>query len=137
MYSDYAYYTSNIPDTVAAALHNRSNFYNIHVQAALDNKTIVEVDVDQALIRTFSVLIRLGYLYPPEDQIYRNLSRVNINTPEAQQLVLRTAQESIVLLKNVDKSLPLNLDQWASKTIALIGPSVNATELMQSNSYHH
>jgi hypothetical protein len=35
----------------------------------------------------------------------------------------------------LNKNLPLNLDQLANKTIALIGPSLNATVLMQS-SYH-
>ena len=95
----------------------------------------MEADVDQALLRTFSVLVRLGYFDPPEEQIYRNLTRVNINTMEAQQLALLSAQESIVSLKNVGKSLPLNLDQLTNKTIALIGPSFNATVLMQAN-YH-
>jgi beta-D-xylosidase 4 len=133
-------YTSNIPDTVAAALHagvdlDCGNFYNTSIPIALDNKTIVEADVDLALSRTFTVLIRLGYFDPPELQIYRNLSRVDINTTAAQQLDLLSAQESIVLLKNIDKSLPLNLDQLAGKTIALMGPAFNATELMQSN-YH-
>jgi len=133
-------YTSNIPDTVAAALHagvdlDCGNFYNTSIPIALDNKTIVEADVDQALSRALTVLIRLGYFDPPEIQIYRNLSRVNINTTEAQQLALLSAQESMVLLKNIDKSLPLNLDQLANKTIALMGPAFNATELMQSN-YH-
>jgi beta-D-xylosidase 4 len=101
----------------------------------LDNGTIVQADVDQALTRTFTVLLRLGYFDPPEEQIYRTLTRVNINTPEAQQLALLSAQESIVLLKNVNKSLPLNSDQLVHKIIALIGPSANATVLMQSN-YH-
>jgi beta-D-xylosidase 4 len=133
-------YTSNIPDTVAAALHagvdlDCGNFYNTSIPIALDNKTIVEADVDQALSRTLTILVRLGYFDPPEIQIYRNLSRVNINTTEAQQLALLSAQKSMVLLKNIDKSLPLNLNQLTNKTIALIGPAFNVTEPMQSN-YH-
>ena len=133
------HYTSNDPDTVAAALHagldlDCGNYYSAQIPLAL-NKTIVQTDVDQASIRTFSVLIRLGYFDPPEQQIYRSLNRTNINTPEAQQLALLSAQQSIVLLKNSNKILPLNLDQLTNKTIALIGPSINATELMQS-SYH-
>ena len=132
-------YTSNDPDTVAAALHagldlDCGNYYSVQIPIAF-NKTIVQADIDQASIRTFSVLIRLGYFDPPEQQVYRNLSRVNINTPAAQQLALLSAQQSIVLLKNMNKNLPLNLDQLTNKTIALIGPSINATELMQS-SYH-
>jgi beta-D-xylosidase 4 len=134
------HYTSNNPDTVAAALHagldlDCGNYYSANIPIALNNKTIVQADIDQASLRTFSVLIRLGYFDPPEQQIYRNLSRININTPEAQQLALLSAQQSIVLLKNMNNYLPLNIDQLTNKTIALIGPSINATVLMQS-SYH-
>ena len=134
------HYTSNDADTVAAALHagldlDCGNYYRAMIPVALDKQTIVSADIDQASIRTFSILIRLGYFDPPDQQIYRNLSRININTPEAQQLALLSAQQSIVLLKNIYEDLPLNLDRLANKTIALIGPSINATELMQS-SYH-
>jgi beta-glucosidase-like glycosyl hydrolase len=134
------HYTSTAPDTVAAALHagtdlNCGNFYSNHTQEALNNGTIVESDIDQALQRTFDVLIRLGWFDPPEQQPYRQLNQNDTNTTEAQQLALKSAQESIVLLKNVNKALPLNMDQLTSKTIALIGPTANATSLMQGN-YH-
>jgi beta-glucosidase-like glycosyl hydrolase len=54
---------------------------------------------------------------------------------EAQQLALESAQESIVLLKNINKALPLHIDQLKNKTIAVIGPTANATILMQGNYY--
>ena len=131
-------YTSNAADTVAVALHagmdiNCGSFYVNHTQEALDNGTIVESDIDQALQRAFNVVIRLGLFDPPEQQPYRQLNQSNINTTEAQQLALHSAQESIVLLKNVNKALPLNIDQLTNKTIALIGPTANATTLMQGN----
>jgi beta-D-xylosidase 4 len=130
-------YTSTTADTVAAALHagvdlDCGTFFNANAQTALDNQTIVQADIDQALIRTFTILVRLGYFDPPEQQIYRNLGQIDINTPQAQQLALLSAQQSIVLLKNINKNLPLNLDQLTNKTIALIGPSINATLVMQS-----
>jgi beta-glucosidase-like glycosyl hydrolase len=134
------HYTSTNSDTIAAALHagidlDCGYFYSANIPIAIDNKTIVPADVDQASLRTFTTLIRLGYFDLPEQQIYRNFSRVNINTPEAQQLALLSAQQSLVLLKNINHSLPLYLSQLTNKTVALIGPSINATELMQS-SYH-
>jgi beta-D-xylosidase 4 len=48
-------------------------------------------------------------------------------------LALLSAQQSIVLLKNTNQALPLNLNQLKNKTIALIGPAINATDLMQSS----
>lgn len=134
------HYTSTVQDTVAAALHagtdlDCGDFYLNHTQQALDNGTIVESDIDQAVQRLFTILVRLGYFDPPEQQPYRHLNVSNINSTEAQQLALESAQESIVLLKNVNKALPLNIDQLKNKTVALIGPTANATVLMQG-SYH-
>ena len=134
------HYTSTVEDTVAVAMHagtdlNCGNFYSKNTQTALDKKTIVEADIDQALERTFNVLVRLGYFDPPEQQPYRKLSKDDVDTIEARQLSLEAAQQSIVLLKNANKALPLNLAQLQNKKIALIGPTANATELMQGN-YH-
>jgi hypothetical protein len=39
----------------------------------------------------------------------------------------------MVLLKNVNNALPLNIDQLKGKKNALIGPTANATLLMQGN----
>ncbi len=133
-------YTSNIPDTVAAALHagtdlDCGNFYSQYTQDALNNKTIVEADDDQALQRTFNVLVRLGWFDPPELQVYRQLTKNDVDNTYARQLSLKSAQESIVLLKNINNSLPLNIAQLSNKKIALIGPTANATILMQGNYY--
>jgi beta-glucosidase-like glycosyl hydrolase len=134
------HYTSTVEDTVAVALHAGTDldcggFYQQHSQSALDNKTIVETDIDQALIRTFDVLVRLGYFDPPEQQPYRQITKLAVDTAEARQSALESAQESIVLLKNLNKALPLNIDQLQNKKIALIGPTANATGLMQGSYY--
>jgi beta-D-xylosidase 4 len=134
------HYTSTVEDTVAVALHAGTDldcggFYGQYTQAALDKKTIVEADVDQALERTFNVLVRLGYFDPPEQQPYRQLSKTDVDTVESRQLTLAAAQQSIVLLKNANKALPLDINQLQNKKIALIGPTANATQLMQGN-YH-
>ncbi len=39
----------------------------------------------------------------------------------------------MVLLKNLNNALPLNINQLTNKRIALIGPTTNATVLMQGN----
>jgi beta-glucosidase-like glycosyl hydrolase len=131
-------YTKTPQETVAVALHAGTDlecgqFYRLHAQEALDNGTIVEADIDLALTRAFTVLVRLGWFDPPEQQPYRQLNKDNVNTTEAQQLALQTAQESIVLLKNLNNALPLNMDGLANKKIALIGPTANATILMQGD----
>ncbi|CAF4894491.1 unnamed protein product [Rotaria sp. Silwood1] len=130
------HYTLTVEDTVAVALHAGTDlecgvFYLFHLHEALHRKKIVETDIDQALMRTFDVLIRLGWFDPPEQQIYRHLNKNNVDTLEARQLSLISAQESIVLLKNMNNTLPLNMDQLMNKKIALIGPTSDATVTMQ------
>ncbi|CAF1005974.1 unnamed protein product [Adineta steineri] len=132
------HYTSTVEDTVAVALHagtdlNCGDFYSKNTQTALDKKTIVEADIDQALQRTFNVLVRLGYFDPPEQQPYRKLSKADVDTEEARKLSLEAAQQSIVLLKNTNKALPFDINGLQNKKIALIGPTANATALMQGN----
>ncbi|CAF3423500.1 unnamed protein product [Rotaria socialis] len=130
------HYTSTVEDTVAVALHAGTDlecgvFYLFHLYDALNSKKIVETDIDQSLMRTLDVLIRLGWFDPPEQQIYRQLNKNNVDTLEARQLSLISAQESIVLLKNVDQALPLNINLLKNKKIALIGPTADATVTMQ------
>ncbi len=111
------------------------NYAHTQLHIECRGYSVVENDIDQAVQHTFNVLVRLGWFDPPEQQPYRHLNKTNVNTTEAQQLALESAQESIVLLKNINKALPLNIDQLKNKTIALIGPTANATDLMQGN-YH-
>ena len=132
------HYTQTVEETVAIALHagtdiNCGDFYSKYAQQALDNKTIVEDDIDQALIRAFTVLVRLGYFDPPEQQPYRQITKDAVNTPQARQLALEAAQQGIVLLKNVNKALPLNINQLENKKIALIGPAANQSHLLPGN----
>lgn len=133
-------YTKTPEETVALALHSGTDldcghFYKNHTQSALDNGTIVESDIDRALERTFNILVRLGYFDPPSQQPYRQLTKDDVDTPQARQLALEAAQQSIVLLKNQNNALPLNINQLQKKRIALIGPMVNATSYMQGSYY--
>ena len=101
----------------------------------MNEKTIVEADIDQAVTRSFDIRVRLGYFDPPELQPYRHISSSAVDTPASRQFTLESAQQSMVLLKNSNKSLPLDMQELTNKTIALIGPTANATTLMQGN-YH-
>jgi beta-D-xylosidase 4 len=56
---------------------------------------------------------------------------MDVDTPQTRQLTLEAAQQSLVLLKNTNKALPLDMNQLKNKKIALIGSAVNATQLMQ------
>ncbi|KAK0478858.1 glycoside hydrolase superfamily [Armillaria novae-zelandiae] len=128
-------YTATREEAVAAALIAGTDldcgtYYQSYLPAAFEQGLFNESTLDQALIRQYSALVRLGYFDPPEEQPYRQLSFNDVSTPEAQQLAYKAAVEGIVLLKN-DGLLPLSLQNVSS--IALIGSWANATQQMQGN----
>ncbi|KAK0189847.1 glycoside hydrolase superfamily [Armillaria mellea] len=128
-------YTATREEAVAAALIAGTDldcgtYYPDYLPAAFEQGLFNESTLDQALIRQYSALVRLGYFDPPEEQPYRQLGFNDVSTPEAQQLAYKAAIEGIVLLKN-DGLLPLSLQNISS--IALIGSWANATQQMQGN----
>ncbi|PFH52556.1 glycoside hydrolase family 3 protein [Amanita thiersii Skay4041] len=128
------HFTSTFPEAVADALKagtdiDCGNAYSLHLPDAFNQSLITRSDLERALTRQYTSLVRLGYFDPPEQQPYRQLDWSNVNTPEAQRLAYQAALEGIVLLKN-DGVLPLS---QRIKRLALIGPWANATTQMQGN----
>jgi len=80
---------------------------------------IPEEPLDQAVLRVLEAKFRLGLFENPF--VDPNYAQKTTNSPEHQQLALKVAQKSIVLLKN-DKNL-LPLDLTTLKTIAVMGPN--------------
>ena len=85
---------------------------------AVHQGLISEADLDRSLKRLFSARMRLGMFDPPAMVPYANIPDSEIDSAAHRQLALKTARESIVLLKN-DGVLPL-----ASKPrkILVVGP---------------
>ncbi|KAH9913342.1 beta-xylosidase [Epithele typhae] len=127
-------YTTNPAQAAADALLAGTDvdcgtFTSTYLPAALDQGLITVDDLKQAVTRQYASLVRLGYFDPPESQPYRQISWSDVNTPTALQLAHTAAVEGMVLLKN-DGTLPLSP---RIQKLALIGPWVNATTLMQGN----
>jgi beta-glucosidase len=80
---------------------------------------IPEWQVDRAVSRILAAKFRLGLFENP--YVDPDYAQRITNSSEHRQLALKAAQEAIVLLKNQDNLLPLNLAKL--KTIAVIGPN--------------
>ena len=104
-------------------------YYQNHLPVAYAQGLFNENILDQALIRQYSSLVRLGY-FDGEAVPYRSLNFGDVNTPSAQQLAYRAASEGITLLKN-DGLLPMPIT--SNMSIAIIGDWANATTQMQGN----
>ncbi|HMA62806.1 MAG TPA: glycoside hydrolase family 3 C-terminal domain-containing protein [bacterium] len=99
---------------------------------ALDLGIIEEKSIDTAVTRLMTARIKLGMLDPDDQVPYAQIPYSKNNSKEHDRMALEVARESMVLLKN-EGSLPLNKSKV--KSIALVGPYIDDTE-MQHGNYH-
>ena len=92
---------------------------------------INDTDLDRALTRLYSSLVRSGYFDPANDQPYRNYGPAVINSTAIRQLALRATRESYVLLKNEGRTLPF--DSSKTLTVAVIGPNIDNARVQVSS----
>ncbi len=101
-----------------------SNYaYSELIELAKQDKEI-EALVNEAVTNILTVKFKAG-LFDKPYKVSENLSQL-VNTEESKQLVREVAEESIILLKNENNLLPLNLSEI--KSIAVIGPNANQVQ---------
>ena len=105
--------------------------YTKNLQNALDDKLVTLQSITDAVVRNFYLRMMLGDFDPPSMVPYQLIDKSHLDTPQNQALNLQAARESIVLLKNLVNSLPL--DPKSIKNLAVIGPNANATHVLLSN----
>ena len=96
------------------------------VKGALAKKLISERDLDDSLRGSLRVEFRLGLLDPPDVVPFGKMKGEPnpVDSAEHRAVALQVARESVVLLKNEKKFLPL--DGKMIHSIAVIGPLANA-----------
>jgi beta-glucosidase len=97
---------------------------------AVKQGLITDAEIDSAVKRLMTARFRLGMFDPPEMVPYARIPFSQNDTPEHRRLALQSARESIVLLKNANRTLPLRKDL---KSIAVIGPNADAREVLWGN----
>jgi len=97
---------------------------------AVENDLITEMEIDKALKRLFMARVKLGLFNLEKDTPFFEFTENVIESEKHQQLALKTARESIVLLKNKDNTLPLPKQL---KVITVIGPNANDRTFMLGN----
>ena len=88
-----------------------------------------EKEIDVTLKRLFTARFRLGLFDPPELVKYAQTPDSEIDSDAHRRLALKTALESMVLLKN-DGTLPLNP---AIRKIAVVGPLAESLHVLEGN----
>ncbi len=97
---------------------------------AVHRGLIEESDLDTALRRLFRTRFKLGMFDPPSGFPYGRVAMSEVNSPDHRQLSLRAARESMVLLKNQDRVLPL---KGGIARIAVAGPTAELIQSLQGN----
>lgn len=96
---------------------------------AVKQGLLSEKDIDVALKRLFTARFRLGMFDPPEVVPYAQTPESEIDSEPHRALALKTARESIVLLKN-SGVLPLRPDV---KKIVVVGPLAESVRVLHGN----
>jgi beta-glucosidase len=90
------------------------------LQASLDRRLLTEQDLDRAAGRILRLKFQLGLFDRPFVDVSKASGR--FNTPEKKTLAREVARQSMVLLKNNGRTLPLKKDL---ASIAVIGPNAD------------
>lgn len=96
---------------------------------AIHSGALAEAQLDVAVERLMEARIRLGMFDPPSASTFGALSMRDVDTPASNDLALRAARESIVLLKN-NGLLPLAAGK---RRIAIVGPTADLLESIEGN----
>jgi beta-glucosidase len=97
---------------------------------AVKDGLIQEKQLDVAVQRLFRARFELGMFDPPADVAYANLPFSEVDSEPHRLLALQTAREAMVLLKNQDHILPLDV---RGKTIGVIGPNAANLAALEGN----
>ncbi|HLZ42336.1 MAG TPA: glycoside hydrolase family 3 C-terminal domain-containing protein [Candidatus Sulfotelmatobacter sp.] len=109
--------------TITKDMHDYQPFID-----AVKQGLLTEADLNRTLQRLFTARMRLGMFDPPEMVPYAKTPDSEIDSPEHRQLALKTARESMVLLKN-DGVLPLA----NPKKILVVGPLAESVSVLHGN----
>ncbi|MFV0520992.1 MAG: glycoside hydrolase family 3 C-terminal domain-containing protein [Mangrovibacterium sp.] len=108
---------------------NCGNTYTA-LKEAMKKGLCTTADIDAAVKRLFLARFRLGMFDPKEVVPYSRIPYSMNNNPAHNHLARRASQESIVLLKNENHTLPLSKKV---KTIAVIGPNADNIQSLWGN----
>ncbi len=126
------HYVSNPSQATAISLKNGTDLncgttYSNYSESSITSGILNEEDIDTALKRIFKARFFLGEFDDQSTVPYSTIPSSRLDCSEFRDLSLKAANEAIVLLKNEQSILPLNIDSIQS--VAVIGPNANTVQL--------
>jgi beta-glucosidase len=102
-----------------------------YLPKAVDTGLITEEIVDAALKPLLRTRLKLGLFDPDELNPYSKIPKEVVNCEKHKQLALEAASKSIVLLKNIGNTLPLNRNNL--KNLFVAGPTATDVTCLLGN----
>ena len=133
------HYTNTTGATINAVFSagmdiNCGSYSQKNLANAVSNGDAKLSDIQRAIYDAALVQFRLGFFDTKQsNNPYNKYGPNDVCPSEHTQLSLQATRQSIVLLKNLKNTLPLNVNTY--KTVAVIGPNANNTIVIQGN-YH-
>ena len=126
--------TTSHPESVARSVKNGCDLNcgqaYLFLHQALEEGLIEEHELDASVERLMCARIKLGIL-EEESSPYSGIPYTENDKAEHSAVNLIMARESIVLLKNDKKLLPINAEKI--QKIAVIGPNADSREVLKGN----
>ena len=100
------------------------------LEDAVSKGILSEEEITVSVKRLMEARMRLGMFDPPDRLPWSDLSSDIVACGRHNRVALEMARESMVLLKNEDRTLPLSR---GTEKIAVIGPNANDPEVLHGN----
>jgi beta-glucosidase len=117
-------YVDAVAQSVMAGCDFSDKEFEQNIPTAVREGKLTEARLNDALARVLRVRFRLGEFDPFDSVPYAKISPNVVKSPAHRALALKVARQSIVLLQNSDRLLPL--DKTKLKRIAVLGPLADA-----------
>jgi beta-glucosidase len=117
-------------DLICGSPQNRVQLERTAALNAVQQGILPESTIDLAVTRTLTARFKLGMFDPPALVPWSSLGAGANDTMAHRELALKTALESLVLLKNDNHLLPL---QKNYRKIAVIGPNADSVDALEGN----
>eukprot|EP00536_Pseudo-nitzschia_multiseries_P018388 jgi/Psemu1/228775/e_gw1.2471.6.1 len=113
---------------------NCGSVFQDNLFTAYNEGRVDEPNISDSFKRMARIQFRLGLFDSiKKSAVNPDVDISSIDSPQHQQLALEAAMQSIVLLQNKNSLLPM--DKHDKKSLAIIGPHINAREALMGN-YH-
>ena len=117
-------------DLICGSPQSRTHLERAAALDAVQQGILPIAAVDTAVTRTLTARFRLGMFDPPNLVPWSKLGATDNDTKAHRELALKTARESLVLLKNENHFLPLEKNY---PSIAVIGPNADSLDALEGN----